>query len=172
MLKLVGALFILAGAGGIGHLMALGLEDRAVILRRLLAALQHLESEIVFACSPMPLALARAGRSVGGEVGAFLREVAGEVERRDGPPLDKAWTRALERYGLELLLTPAEVETLLALGAVLGGSDREDQRKHLELARAAMTRFQGEAAAQAAKNKRVWQYLGFSLGALAVVFLY
>ena len=172
MLRVLGALFIMAGTGGFGYLMARGLEDHAAVLRRLVAALQHLESDMTFACQPMAVALQRVAQALGHEVGAFLGEVGAAIGRQDGGPLAAAWSEILMKHRGELMLAPAEMEALAQLGAVLGGTDREDQGKHLNLARTTLTRFMAEAETQAAKGKRVWQYLGFSLGALFVVFLY
>jgi len=162
----------MAGTGGFGYLIARGLDDRATTLRRLIGALQHLESDITFACLPITAALNRAAQTVGSETGAFLLDAARAIGQNDGAPLAAAWSGAVSRHEMELMLAPAEAEALVQLGAVLGGSDREDQRQHLTLARATLSRFESEAVVKAGKTKRIWQYLGFSLGGLAVVLLY
>lgn len=152
--------------------MAGGLDERAAVLRRLLASLVRLESEMIFACLPMREALQRTAASAEGEVGIFLADVAARVGEDGGESLASVWTKAVSRHALEMLLTRDETETLIRLGTVLGGSDREDQRKHLEMARLALDRAQADAQAQAAKDKKVWRYLGFSVGALIAVLLY
>ena len=172
MLRLLGALFVLAGAGGLGHLMACGLEEHAAVLRRFVAALQHLESDIVFASLPLPLALRRAAQTMSGGVGAFLEEVSTTLVQSDGKPLAATWKAVLGRHAPELLLETAEIEVLEGLGAALGGSDREDQAKHLALARTTLQGYSAEAQTRAEKGKRIWRYLGFSAGALAVILLY
>lgn len=172
MFRLVGALFVMAGTGGFGYLIACGLTDRAVMLEHLAAALQHLETEINFAASPLPAALQHVAGVVGGPVGGFFTAVAQEIAAGDGRPLAAAWRTAMARRRWELPLLPAEAEVLARLGAVLGGSDRQDQLKHLTLARATIARFHAEAEEKARKNRRVWQYLGFSFGALLVMLLY
>ena len=172
MLRLMGALFVLAGTSGFGHLIACGLDHRVSTLRRLGAALQHLESDIIFASLPLSAALCRAAQAASGEAGAFLTSVAEFISRNDGEPLTLGWNQSLAHHTKELLLTTAEIEVLTQLGKVLGNSDREDQQKHLALTRAELARFQAEAEAKASKTKRIWKYLGFALGALTVIFLY
>ncbi|NLG84776.1 MAG: hypothetical protein GX493_09285 [Firmicutes bacterium] len=172
MLRLLGALFVLVGTGGLGYLMAVGLTEHAANLRRLVAALQHLESEIVFASLPLSQALRRTGRVIGGEVGQFMEAVAASLAQNDGRTSAVVWREALAAYGPELLLSAAESEILASLGAALGGSDREDQAKHLALARAGLQRYADEAAEKATKGKKIWYYLGFSTGALLVLVFY
>ena len=172
MLRTLGALFVVAGTSGFGYLIACGLNDRAAILRCLAVALQHLESDIMFAALPLQAALRKASQAIGGEVGSFLNSTADKVGKNDGEPLSKAWTQALKDHAAELMLRGTEIEALAQLGAVLGGSDREDQCKHLAMARATLAQYQAEAEIKAGKTRRVWQYLGFALGALTVIFLY
>ncbi|MGQ9778569.1 MAG: stage III sporulation protein AB [Bacillota bacterium] len=172
MLRILGALFILVGTGGLGHLMAGGLAEHAANLRRLVAALQHLESEIVFASLPLAQALHRTARTIGGEVGKFMEAVAASLAQNDGKTSALVWKETLAAYGPELLLAPAEMEILAALGAALGGSDREDQAKHLALARASLQRYADEAREKAEKGKRIWYYLGFSAGAFLILVFY
>ena len=172
MLRIVGALLVMAGSGGFGLLFANGLADRAATLRRLVTALQHLESDINFATLPLLMALRRVAATVGGVEGAFFAAAAEEIGASEGRPLAAAWLTALNRHKLDMLLAPGEVDALAQLGTVLGGSDREDQLKHLALAKATLTQYHTEAEARAEKTKRVWRYLGFTLGALIVVLLY
>ena len=172
MLRFMGALCVLAGAGGFGFMMARGLADRVANLQRVTIALQHLESEITFAALPLAMALHEAARAAGGAVGDFLRDVSAEISRQGGEPLAQVWRRLLLSHQAEMLLAPDEAAVLAQLGMVLGGSDREDQRKHLVSAQASFIRFYETTAAKADKAKRVWQYLGFALGAMAVIILY
>ncbi len=172
MLRFLGALLVVAGAGGFGYLIAGSIDEHAATLRRLIAALQHLESDITFASVPLLTALRNAARAGGGTVGAFLAAVADQTARNDGQPLARTWHEVLGVHKADLLLTPAEVEVLERLGMVLGGSDREDQQKHLAMAQATLGQCSAEADGTARRTKRVWRYLGFTLGALAVVVLY
>ncbi|MGE5551827.1 MAG: hypothetical protein ACM3ZC_15045 [Bacteroidota bacterium] len=172
MLRILGALCVMAGSGGFGHLIAKGLDDRSATLRRLVTALQHLESDISFAALPLLAALRRVAATLGGVEGAFFTAAAEEIGACDGRPLASAWLAALNRYKLEMLLAPDEVDALAQLGTVLGGSDREDQLKHLALAKTTLARHHAEAEAGAVKAKRVWRYLGFTFGAMIVILLY
>ncbi len=172
MLRLVGALCLLGGAGGFGFVIARGMSDRVANIRRMIIALQHLETEIAFAAAPLPLALTRAGQVAGGSVGAFLQMVADALARREGEPLPMVWQRLLREEQTELMFGPPEMETLFQLGAILGGSDREDQRKHLIAAQAAFIRCHDTMAARTDRARRIWQYLGFALGSMAVIILY
>ena len=172
MLRILGALSAVVGAGGFGYLIAAGLDDRAANLRSLVNGLQHLESDITYAALPLNTALRRSAEVVGGRTAVFLREAAEGMERADGRSAVKVWSEALTRQAGELLLSPAELEVLQQLGTVLGGSDREDQQKHINLARATLAQFQIAAEAAAGKTKRVWQYLGFTVGGLMVILLY
>ena len=66
---------------------------------------------------------------------------------------------------------PEDLDILLYFGQSLGGSDREEQSKNLKLVKEQLINQEKKAEELRAKNQKLWQYLGFSLGAVIVLIL-
>ncbi|MGI6225447.1 MAG: stage III sporulation protein AB, partial [Peptococcales bacterium] len=71
----------------------------------------------------------------------------------------------------ESALLPEDLDVLLLFGQSLGGSDREEQEKNLRLVKEQLSTLERKAEELKAKNKKLWQYLGFSMGAVIALIL-
>lgn len=168
IVKLVGSVLVVAAGGGLGLLVVSNLVARPRQLRDFQSALQMLETEIQYAASPLPEAMDRVGRAVGAPVGMVLERAASYLTTGGGLVAADGWELALREARGTAALTREDIDILLAFGAFLGRSDREDQVKHLRLARERLHRQELKAEEDRMRNERLWRYLGF-LGALALV---
>lgn len=172
MVKLVGALVIVAASGVAGQVVARGYARRPLELDFLQSALQMLETEIAYGATPLPEALVRIAGHQPAPVGPFLCRVAELLRGGEGRTAGEAWLQALGEHYQRMALNAGDREILAAFGANLGASDRNDQIKHLRLA---VTRL--GVAAEAARrdgtvNARLWQYLGVLGGTALALILY
>ena len=167
-LTAAGACCIVAGSSGWGLLIARQLRRRPAELARLAGALQSLRTEVDYARTPLPQALRRAGQSDAGPAGLLLRGTAERLDRGGGAGPADAWSAALAEAGDRSAWAPSDVEELTRLGQALGGSDAADQVRHLALAIARLHTAEGESAALAERQARMWSYLGVLAG-LALV---
>lgn len=168
--KLLGASMVLAAGWLIGLQAASNLARRPGELRDLQSLLQMLETEICYSATPLTEAfrtVARHGRS---RVAEIFAEAADVLEAGEGGTAGEALGVALQQVYQKLALERSDAEILLSLGAVLGASDRDDQKKHLALAGERLKR--EEAAAQEARLRyeRLYRYAG-ALGGAALVLL-
>lgn len=171
MVKLTGALLVIGAAGAMGLAIAGNYARRPRELRALQSALGLLETEIVYAATPLAEALEQVSRRAEGCVaGLFARAHAG-LANQAGTTAEEAWEWALEYYYGASSLGPDDLAVLQGVGKMLGTSDRQDQSRHLRLAQERLRAQSQKAEDQARQNVRLWQYLGFLAGTATVLIL-
>jgi stage III sporulation protein AB len=139
-------------------------------LKSLQTALKLLATEISYALSPLPEAMANVAARSPAEAASLFRVAGAELAANTGGGAAQAWQKATARFGLNTSLTGNDLALVNQLGQALGISDRDDQMSHLELVLHQIDLQIDEAQAAAAKNARLWNYLGF-LGGLALALI-
>ncbi len=169
-LTLAGAACVLAGSTGWGLLVARQLRRRPVELAALEAALELLRTEITYARSPLPEALRRSARGVGGPAARLLAGAAAALQHGGGEGGAAAWDAALAEAEPRSAWAPADIRALQDLGRALGVSDAEDQARHIALCVGRLKSGATQAEVLAERHARMWTYLG-CLGGMALVLL-
>lgn len=172
MLKLVGSAMVVAASGLTGMAVAGNYSRRLRELRSLRSALQVLETEIAYGATPLKEALAQVSDRSDQFIGPLFSRAADELSDMSGVTASEAWERALNYYYPSTALKPQDLFILRNLGSSLGVSDREDQLKHLQLAMEQIGRETIVAEEEAARNVKMWSYLGFLGGLMLVLVLY
>lgn len=170
MVKLAGAALIILAGGVAGMIRARDYTRRPRELKSLLAALQMLETEIIYTATPLGEALGRVAAAGGREVRPLFDGAAAELKCMTGCTAAEAWQNALAKCYPASALRESDLNILRNLGSALGISDRRDQSKHLRLASEQLKLEALKADEEAAKNVKLCNYMGFC-GALALVFL-
>ncbi|ACA59520.1 stage III sporulation protein SpoIIIAB [Candidatus Desulforudis audaxviator] len=171
MFKLAGAVILIGSAGALGLLVARGYARRPHELRAMHSALNLLETEIVYAAAPLAEALEQVGsRAEKCVSGLFIRAQA-ELAAGAGTTAQEAWEWALAQYQPDSYLRPEDLAVLEGVGKVLGTSDRQDQARHLRVARERLQAQILKAEDEARRNVRLWRYLGFFAGCAVVLIL-
>lgn len=171
-MKLLGAAVLVAAGGAAGMLVAREYSRRPGELKSILASIQMLETEIVYGATPLAEALERAAAGSDRGVDVFFQRTARELQSMRGSTAGEAWQRSLEWFYTVNSLNRQETAILANLGRALGISDREDQAKHLRLACEQLKREIARAEEEAARNSRMWNYLGFCGAMAAAIILY
>jgi stage III sporulation protein AB len=129
-----------------------------------------LETEICYSATPLIEAFRTVARHSSSRVAEIFADAADRLGAGEGVTAGEALSLALQQNFPKSALQPTDAEILVSLGAVLGASDRDDQKKHLALARERLKR--EEAAAQEARwrYERLYRYAG-ALGGAALVLL-
>lgn len=172
MLKLVGATMVVAASGFGGMAVAGSYSRRPKELKSLRSALQMLETEISYGATRLPEALSQVARRCDGMVSFLFSRAAAELSSMSGITAGEAWEKSLESYYPGTALKPRDFSVLRNLGANLGISDKEDQIKHLRLAMDQIGLEVSGAEDEAARNVKLWSYLGFLCGIMVVLVLY
>lgn len=172
MLKLVGAAMVVTASGLSGMAVAGNYSRRPKELRSLRSALQMLETEVAYGATHLPEALGQVAGRCDGTVAPLFNQAAAELSYMSGVTASEAWGKSLGSYYPGTALKPQDLSILRNLGSSLGISDREDQIKHLRLAMEQIGSETAGAEEEAARNVKLWSYLGFLGGLMAVLVLY
>lgn len=171
MLKLIGAAVILFSSSMVGWQLGRHFAARPLDIRTLITCLQMLETEIVYAATPLHRALAKIGERMRAGIGQIFLSAAELLVKEDEPQsTNESWRQAIEQNWSQTALRKTEKDILLTLGMVLGNSDRDDQQKHLRLAITHLQGLEEEARSDKERYEKMYKSLGF-LGGLLVVIL-
>jgi stage III sporulation protein AB len=172
MVKLIGAAIILFSASMMGWQIGKYYAYRPVQLRALLLALQMLETEIVYGLTPLHRAFVKIGRRVPQEIGTLFLKTAEYLLAEEALSAQGCLQKAIDQHWPATALRKEEREVLTSLGYVLGGSDRDDQQKHLRLAITHLRGLEEEARADQSKYEKMYKSLGFLGGLLVVILMF
>ena len=171
-MKLIGSVMVIAASGLTGMAVAGSYARRPGELRALRSAFQMLETEIGYGATPLKEALSQVAARCDRTVAPLFGGVAGMLSESRGTTAAEAWLKSMERCYPETALKPQDLSILRDLGSSIGISGREDQMKHLRLAMERIGREITAAEEEAARNVKLWSYLGFLGGLMAVLVLY
>lgn len=172
MLKLLGAVLILAAGTAFGFAKANAYARRPRQIRQLIHALQRLETDMTYGHTPLPEALLRMAGQLGPPLSGMIRAAAEPLLSASGLTAAESWSAALKTYGKQTDLSPNEREVLGQLGLTLGISDREDQAKHLRLAVSLLQDEEQAARDDQKRYEKMWRSLGALAGAFVVIVMY
>ncbi|ABO49592.1 stage III sporulation protein AB [Desulforamulus reducens MI-1] len=170
MLKIIGAAVVVFFCTLIGMTVASGYSRRPGEIRALLNALQILETEIAYGATPLPDAMTSVAERCDPRVALLFSRAGTELMSMRGITAREAWQTALSQYYPKSSIAKTDRAILVELGTSLGMSDREDQIKHLVLAKEQLKLEHAKAEEASLKNTKVYHYLGF-LGGLTVVLI-
>jgi len=167
MLRLLGAVLILAACVLCGQMLSRRLRERQLFLRGCHQGLLALMREIDYAASPMQRALPAAAEPAGPAAQLFLL-TAEKLAASSGCTAGEAWLEALASLPA---LAEEDRRLLSLLSEGLGLSDAASQLKALELLRQRLEAAEAGAAEQMARYGRIWRSLGWSMGAILILLL-
>ena len=169
MMRLLGAVLVIAGCGGLGLAGVARLDGRVRDLGELAAGLDALQRELGWRLAPLPQALEAAAKAVHGPAEQFFAWCAREAGKPDGQAFQEIWNTALSAAPLRL--GPEDKSLLDRLGPVLGRYDGDSQRLAREDAAAGLRSLQGEAADDRRRLGRVYGVLGMTAGLFLAIIL-
>ncbi|MBZ4652727.1 MAG: stage sporulation protein [Peptococcaceae bacterium] len=171
MVKFIGALCIISGCGYLGLNIAQMYKKRVELLRMLQSGLNLLETEINYTSTPLPLALKRVADKLHSESRILFEHAGRLLSNKKGVTAGEAWREGVKVLVKEIPLTNEEINILTLFGYGLGISAKEDQLKNLALVKEQLHMAEMRAVQRMEKHQRMWQYLGFCLGAVVVLIL-
>ncbi len=172
MMKFTGALLVIVACGLLGNDVARGYAQRPRLLRSFQTALQFLETEINYGATPLPEAFGKVAAIAEPQLAPFFLQVREKLLAPQALSFQEAWEWGLKDLGRYTVLGPRELDLLLSLGGLLGGSDRKDQVKHLLLTLQQLKEAEAREREKSGPNERMWRYLGFLLGIMLILTFY
>ncbi|MCL6522223.1 MAG: stage III sporulation protein AB [Firmicutes bacterium] len=166
LLRLLGALLVVAGSTLAGQLLAWSADRKPAMLAELAAGVRLLMSQVDYAARPLPEALADLAGSAPGAAARLFRLVAEALAAAPDQPLEPLWRRAVEGLGAEGGLAAADLAPLLGLAPALGTSHRQDQLRLLDACARDLAAREALRRDEAARSARMWRSLGLFGGIL------
>ncbi|WP_053367088.1 stage III sporulation protein SpoIIIAB [Bacillus sp. FJAT-27245] len=170
MVKLLGALFILAATTWTGFEFSRHLSERPKQLRQLKTALQSLEAEIMYGHTPLHEAARRLSVQLPKPL-SFLFESFGSKLTRTETTVKDAWEASLREVWKLTALGEGELEIMFQFGETLGRHDRFSQQKQIQLTLTHLEREESEARDRQSKYEKMLKSLGFLSGLLLIIVL-
>jgi len=172
MIKILGSVMIVIASSWLGFLSAKQLILRVKQLQELQLAFQLLEAEIMYAATPLPQALKRVGEKINLPIAQLFINCTEILQENIGVTADQAWQQAVKEVRPQTALKLDDQEVLINFGKHLGKSDREHQKKNLQLAQKQLKlAIKDSLAIKDAKVKQR-RYLGVLGGLVVVILLY
>lgn len=169
--KVVGSVLILGATSYTGWQVGGSYARRPVELRDLQTALAILQTEVEYGATPLPQALQSAARAAGPAVAPLFAATAERLAAGGGITPGDAM-RAVLAEGLPgSALKPEDLDIMRALAGVLGASGRDDQVRHLALARERLAGQEARAAEMRTRYEKLARYAGVLSGAALVLIL-
>ena len=166
--KIVGAVCVVVGCGSCGFIMAAQYLSNIRLLRNLIIALDFMECELQYRCTPLPLLCRLAGEQVTGKIHQIFVLLADELDAQISPDIQRCMASGLDRIGN---VGDMLCGILLALSCNLGKFDLTGQLRALENGRNLCR----EKLEQLQKGKetrlRSYQTLGLCAGAAIAILL-
>lgn len=170
MIKMIGAVIILAATTWAGFEAAKQLNERTRQLRLLKSALQSLEAEIMFGHTPLHEAARRLAAQMSGPLSIFFQSFAEKLTNTD-TTVKKAWEESLREIWKKTPLKQGEFEIMKQFGETLGRHDRTSQQKHIQLTLTHLEREEADAREKQGRYEKMAKSLGFLTGLLLVILL-
>ncbi len=172
MLKLIGAVLIVASSTLSGFYVAHTYQERPKQLRILQQSLQMLETEIVYASIPLYLAMNHIGERIPSVIKQFFITMSINLQELDGASSFECWDKSLQKHFYKTSLKRQDKEILLQFGQTLGISDKEDQIKHIRLTMQSLSTEEALAREEERVYTKLSKNLGVLLGLLIVILIY
>lgn len=166
MLKILGAILILLGCGGVGFSVVAAHRHQEKVLQQLICALDHMSCDLQYRMTPLPELCLAASATCTGCVKSVLEQVSVELDAQIAPDAAACMHAAIAKYPS---LPDRLRKCLTILGDTLGRYDLSGQLQGLKSVKN-MAEYELE---QLRSNQdvrlRSYQTLGLCAGAALVV---
>jgi stage III sporulation protein AB len=170
ILKWIGGICVFLGCSLLGWYRAYQLQRRVVWIQMALHGLQRLETEIVYAGTPLVQAIHKiAELENSSKIPKTFFACLSLHLKNELSDFRNVWQMSVQAQQHSSAAARPELDVMSQLGFTLGSSDRDDQIKHLKL-----TYHQLQSALQTAtedqtKYQSMWRTVGMLAGALLVI---
>lgn len=168
MIKLIGALLIVAGCGFFGFYMGWNVNRDASLLRAMVAFLECLSSELSYKMSPLPEALRATAQLQKSKLSLVFVALAEQLEQQISPNVASCMEQVLRQHRH---LPSHTAQQLRELGGLLGAYDLQGQQNGLAMAKENCLCILTQLNHDRAQRVRGYQTLGLCAGAALAILL-
>jgi stage III sporulation protein AB len=169
-LKILGSFMVVIAGACIGFSLAACYVERPRQIRQLISCLSALKSHINYVAVPLPEALSQCTGGISGPVANLFHAMSELLKNNGWLTPQAAMVQAMKETDC-LVLSKPEREIMAVFSANLGGMNREEQHKSLDLVHEQLSRIQYEAEKICEQNAKMYRYLGVCGGVAVVIVL-
>lgn len=170
MVKFIGLAFIVFSSSGLGYILGSRFNMRVRELRLLRAAIQMLETEVVYSNTPLPDAFESIYKRCSSPINELFRTISSNLTKRTFDSVGEAFSKAVEDLKRNLSLSHEDIEILKSFGHSIGNSDIGGQVKSYKMILKQLEIQESKAEEQRSKNEKMYKSLG-TLSGLAIAIL-
>ena len=168
-IKLIGAILIISGCGGLGFKISSAQVRQECSLRNLIGILDYMACELQYRLTPLPTLCRQVAAEADGVLQNVFLALTHELEDQISPDADRCMTAALSKIKN---IPPITADALQMLGRSLGRFDLDGQLKGLEGVRQACRRSLESLNNNRDVRLRSYKTLGLCAGAaIAILFI-
>lgn len=170
-IKILGCICIVFGTTLWGFRHSESLERRVKQLKQLQLLILNLQSEVMYLYSPLPEAFENIAIKSNDEIGLIFKKVSEILQLNQVDSVYEAFRIVVNEEKYRLDLYEEDYAVILTLSKNLGDLDRDSQENIFNLSDITLKQHIKSAEEKAEKNKKLYRYLGFSLGAIIVIII-
>lgn len=170
-LKILGSMMVIFSSSLIGFLIGHSYIERFENLIYMENCIKILETEIIYAANPLPLALEMVYRKGNKKVSFVFKKIEDILSESNNNNVIYSFEKTSDILIEKLKFSLEDVEVFMSLGRTLGVSDRNDQEKNIKLVMAQLKAQQDDAKQKKEKNEKLYKNLGLLTGIAIVIIL-
>ncbi|MPQ42765.1 stage III sporulation protein SpoAB [Clostridium tarantellae] len=155
----------------IGYSYGEQFNNRYIQLQELMRALIDLQNEIIFAHTPLPNALNKIGEKCKEPIKILLKDISEKLSKNEVSNVYIAFKCSINDHKKNLNLKNEDYDVFLDLSKSLGETNVDGQSKLFSLAKEKLNSLLKIAEKECNSNRKVYRYLGVSVGAMISIFL-
>ncbi|WP_352420021.1 stage III sporulation protein SpoIIIAB [Proteiniborus sp.] len=172
LVKTIGCLIIIISSSTLGFYYSRLYSERVNNLINLQNCIQILETEIIYAATPLPKAFKEVYRKGNKKVSFIFNEIREYLINDKNSSVYDGFLHIASELKESLCFKEEDIEIILSFGRSLGLSNRIDQEKHFKVILLQLKNQQREAEEEKAKNGKMYKSLGVLIGFGIVLALY
>ncbi|WP_066500270.1 stage III sporulation protein AB [Abyssisolibacter fermentans] len=172
IIKILGSLMVVISCSIFGFNIGTKYRIRVNNLNYLLNCIRILETEIVYMSNPVNEALHNIYSKCNKSYSYIFRDIAIMLEDEDCINVANCFKIVGYKNFKKLAFNSEDIEIFLSIGSILGTSDRQDQKKHLNAISVQIINQLKEAKEEMKKNEKLYNKLGILTGLSIAIILF
>ena len=170
MKKIVFSGFIFFSSTYLGYIYGKAYSFRLENLIYLKQAIKVLETEIIYGATPLPEALANVCKKSNPKIASIFKDIRKDLVKNKRALIYSSFLSIEDDLYNKYCFKKKEIEILMDLGRVIGGSHRDDQEKNFLLTLVQLEEVILEAKSERDKNEKLYRSLGV-IGGIGIIII-
>lgn len=172
LMKAVGAIIVFFSCTAAGVFLSMKDKFRVDELKDMKRALMLLKSEIRYASKPLYEAMIEISEKTENTTSEIFEDSGRMLKARKVATVDEAWEKTIKDRHSRTFFKKEDVNTFVAFGKILGGSDKECQLSNIDTVIDYINMKSEELLKKNSKDSRLFRSAGVLGGILIVVVLF